>query len=39
MVRMMGTDSMGKVKDAEVEVETGQTAEAIVDTEQQGNHT
>jgi hypothetical protein len=38
MVHMVGTDSMGKVKEAEVEVALRQIAEAIIDAEQQGNH-
>jgi uncharacterized cupredoxin-like copper-binding protein len=35
MVRMVDTDSMGQV---EVEVDPGQSVEAIVDAEQQGKH-
>jgi hypothetical protein len=35
MVHMVGTNSMGKVEEVEVEIEPGQSVEAIVDAEQQ----
>jgi uncharacterized cupredoxin-like copper-binding protein len=38
MVRMVGNDSMGKETEAEVEVKPGQSVEATVDADQQGNH-
>jgi hypothetical protein len=38
MARMVGNDSMGQETEAGAEVEPGQSVEATVDADQQGNH-